>query len=113
MTESLYIHFVYLWVRAMIDDISSIMWLAYSGRINGASITFCFEDSVKLNELFYSNEKIAYFPVRYVENKDELIGEDYSLIGHIKNQKFADEKEYRFLIKKGLDRRFESPLSKY
>ena len=82
------------------DDISSIMWLAYSGRINGASITFCFEDSVNLNELFYSNEEIACFPVQYDENEVELIAEDYSLFGHIKNQKFADEKEYRFLIKK-------------
>lgn len=81
------------------DDISSLMWLAYSGRINGASITFCFEDSVKFNELFCSNEEISCFPVQYYENELELIGEDYSLFGHIKNKKFEDEKEYRFLIK--------------
>lgn len=82
------------------DDIGSVMWLAYSGRINGASVTFCFDDSVEFKELFYSNDEIDCFPVQYDENKITLIAENYSLFGHVKNKKFEDEHEYRFLLKK-------------
>ncbi len=82
------------------DDIGSLMWLAYCGRTNGTSITFCFNDCTDFEELFYKDADIFGFPIIYKDNDLEVIGDDCSLTGHVKNSKFEAEKEYRFLIEK-------------
>ena len=82
------------------ENIGSLMWLAYSGRTNGSSITFCFDDETEYKDLFHRDNEISDFLMEYSEDDVEIIGDDLSKIGHLKNIKFKDEKEYRFLIEK-------------
>ncbi len=83
------------------ENIGSLMWLAYSGRTNGASITFCFDNETEFKDLFYGDKEISDFLMEYSEDDLEIIGDDLSKIGHLKNIKFKDEKEYRFMIERG------------
>lgn len=88
------------------EEIPSTFWMAYAGRKNGASITFCFENEADIKEMFLPKkngndeiEEIESFKMEYADDEAGAIGENSEKLGRLKNNIFEGEKEYRFLIK--------------
>ena len=88
------------------EEIPSTFWIAYAGRKNGASITFCFENDADIKEMFLpkksdkgETEEIESFKMEYAKDEEVAIGDNSEEMGRLKNSIFEGEKEYRFLIK--------------
>ena len=97
-------------------EIPSTFWMAYAGRKNGASITFCFENEADIKEMFLpkksdkgETEEIESFKMEYAKDEDVAIGDNPEKMGRLKNSIFEGEKEYRFLIKQP-DRNYDSHI---